>query len=490
MSASTNPISGATNAVAMTSDATWRYCAMYTLDFGMLIGRQAVNSPTSVWTTHKLAGAEVTAMGLPLIKDTHAYPGIALLGDGKLAVWGNMHGGTTTNDQLRMIITTNGPSSGAADISAWSSATLPSVGTRCSYPTPVQLPDGRVFFMIRDTGISALGDWGCWFCPAGSSTFGARATIFQGLAVPNAGGPGVTGGNSAAGDTVDNWSAYPTRPVVHDYGNGRYKMAMMGTWRVFGAPASMQTWATANSFGTVPSVSGVDQSVMACTTMFYVEYRSWTDTWHAIDGTQVFLPFDPVNTTAIRTGLVPNDDRGAASTLNAQGVITSLGWNYANEGGFCLDAQDHPHYMLGRSPHYHITHDGTSWVQTRLTTSGQSLALGGGKLGFTPIGPLLMNGEIWWLCTGESFTSPISARMLLAKPDGSTYRGFGSVLPITAEVNTMLQPPPATGNFALTLCFAPDPEGLRRRGTLEVMVPVGDTPRTEMWGNGMRAVAH
>lgn len=541
-----NPVSLGLGAQNVTSDKVNRYAIYYTYAGEIIVARQQVAFPAAGWAKYQLtdAGArgERTAMQLPLLMDTHCYPAIVILGDGKVAIWGNMHGGSTTNDRLNMMIS-SAPSGGHVDITAaWTDAHstgLPSVGPSCSYPTPQKRPDGSVRFSIRDVGISSNGDWHYWVCPNGSSTFGARQALYQGISVPGAKPDGSTGDSATnagfvGGSTPYNWSCYPAHPTIVDNGDGTWLEYHFGVWRTFGNDYTKTSGATTTLTNGQPNITASTSTmpfdplligatvtgtgIPGSTTIlsvnplagtavmsanftgantttgtitvtqpsgagafsnvkpFVVVYHSVDDTWRSVTGTIVTLPITPM-TTAVQTGMTATDSRGVA-------------YQYENSLSIDVDNQGFPHMIIGHNPNYHIWWDGTAWHQAQLNLPLAAVAAGSNFL-FSEIQIVRFRGALWLLGQGGPY--PLDTKRIILTPfDGSTTFHLGHNAPDTAESIGLLAISPAPGgSFAGNAAILHDKEALRLRGTVEIFLPEGDNPPQIAYvlGDGAMATA-
>jgi hypothetical protein len=407
-------------AVNLVSDGIYRYAAWYSVDGATAyFGRQALAG--GAWTIHTFAGADATTLDLPVPDDDHNFPAVALLGDGKAVVLANMHG-----EELKALVSDNAV---ASDITEWTALSLTGIGTRVTYPIPVHRPDGSTRLYFREGGAltgSARSDSAFWETAADGSTYGTKTTIFQGLEVPNAKGAGVAG-DDASTDTEFNWCAYPTVPVVTDAGGGEFIEHWAWCWRN-------------RDSGVNPDRTNVLPS--------YMQYRSATDSWHAIDGTEVTLPVDPVNTLAVQTGL----------TAAAEG--------YLNWGGLAIDGDGFPHMMVSRNPHYHQWWDGAAWQQDSYGSAG-GWTLGG----VTVLGRLncvWLRGALWIMTAGGPTDD---RRPRLWRLDGTGSVCLGGTIP-------------GGGTWEFYL----DPVRWRD-GVVDVFTPDGATPRVVSFGDNVRMVA-
>lgn len=380
-------------------------------------------------TEYTFAGAARTALGLPVALDGHNYAAIARDRLGYLHVWANMH-----LDTCRQVKSAN-----PDDITAWADATtaLPSVGARCTYPSPVQLPGGDFFFWMR-TGrayggagtpndISGRANTQAWRNING--VWQPKVELFRGLTVPNAKGPGVDGDDSE-NETVYNWSSYPVTTHVEASWQphpGRIHMAWV--WRIDGNDARTNI---------TPSYAYSDDGGV---------------TWKAIDGSAVTLPIDPVN------------------SLNVQCGVTHQGEGYINGGGLCLDPRTgYPVITVSSSPWYEIKWTGSAWTQTTIGTT----ELHGRTISNLLI-PYAVGGHLW-LLTNDN-TPPVSRyghrMMMLAKRDGTTHVKLGDRVRAGGPYGTW----EARAN----------PVAHRLFGTVEVLIPNGNSPRVYSFGGGRHA---
>lgn len=404
---------------------------------------------------HKMAGAEATALGLPMLQvdptgdssyDTHRYSSIALMGDGHLYIAGMMH-----DNLLRMVKTTS-----AGNINAWSSATtaLPSCGDDCTYPTFMHRPDGSVRMYLR-TGVgsahnfSGAGDSYFWTTSPTGSTWGGRTMIFKGCSVANAKGLGLIGdpaedpSTHLPTDTDFNWSCYPSPPFVEDLGGGKWIEHWFWVWR--------------QGASTVP-----DDTLPS-----YMQYRSVTNTWHTADGTQVTLPVDPINTLSVQTGLVHDVGQPA----------------YTNQGGICVDENHRPYIVMGRNPFYLVRWTGTAWTQTRLGVNGAIVPGPSSRYVNSPVFPYLFKGAMSWLCSGSAAFGGQDQPMLV-RADGSSHAYLGPAVP---ESETAGHIGPFSGE---RYAGFGDPYAMRKRGTMELLIPEGNDPKIHVFGNRVHMKKH
>jgi len=486
--------------VNLLTAGVYQFAAWYDLAGELHIGR--VTRGVHQWgrdhQEYTFAGAPRTALGLPNDgTDQHDYPAIAVDGLGRLHLWANMHLAAT----LRAVVSTAAHTTdGWLATAGWTSAAadFPGMQGSITYPTPITLADGRLWFYIR-TGPagsqSGRGDSYFWTRAAAGTSWAGPTTIFQGLSVPDAGGPGVPGSGPSV-DDLTNWNAYPTNPVVESERSphpGRLHMSWI--WRGLGADEDSNT---------LPSYGYSDDGGA---------------TWSAIDGTALTLPVTPLNSIAARfpgsafvqsiqreSSLVfaaldtPNHGLEVGNQIRYQGKASfngiftvavvngsllvwvqagandpaggtgtlDLGDGYTNWGGLAVDDDGLPHVVASSNPVVYVRRNAANdaWVQSTIPNPLNGII----HLGLATNPPWLAGG-LWMLKQSD----PGHARRCrLYQITGGTG-------------NVVLSG--AVGGSGSAFEPSMDPEAYRRFGTVEVLAPDGDSPRVFTFGNGARAVA-
>jgi len=484
-------------AVNLISDGDYQFAVWYSLTGELRVGR--IQRGVHRWginhQEYEFAGAPRTTLALPVAADEHNYPAVAVDGTGKLWVWANMH-----NNVLRAVKSTTAHTTGDWLATAgWTSATgdFPSVATRCTYPYPVRRPDGSLWFYLRNgDGITSSGnsDSFYWTRTAGGSTWSARAMLLQGLSVPDAGGPGIPGGDQTV-DDITNWNGYPTiylEPPEGPY-PGRFHMAW--AWRE--VPTA--------EVNVLPAYGYSDDGGV---------------TWKAVDGSILSAPIHPLNSVAARipgAALIRNmartanvvtaevdtaahgivvgnsvrvlaQDSGYDGTFTVASVLTSpprVTWSQTAAddaaGGVgsvgrvdlsisnikpCVDALGRPHvYVIDmNNDKWQFYYDGTTWIREVV---GDTLA------GFTQVRP---SGCLWFQNALWVYG--------LAQPPNTARRG--RLWRVPSSVSVCL-----SGDLGHTADYSisVDPEAWRLRASVEVLAPDGDSPRVYTFGRGPRFAA-
>ncbi len=325
------------------TDGPDQYAVLITSTGRVRVGRRAARGE---WTTTTIPA---TMLGQPVTGDEHCYPTLALDDDGFIFVWANMH-----VDPYRCVRSLR-----PRDIGGWKQVSLPGKFTRNTYPVVAKLADGTLWLHLRAGALGGpgRGDSHVWMRRDGQWWYSGK--LFKGV--------NVAGGSGPAVDDATNWSAYPVRPHVEQ--SGRVHLAWC--WRRYGTDEP----------------AGGDAS----RTNELLSY-AWTDdgvNWHAIDGTPLALPIDPVADTACHTGL----------------VLDQL----VNGGGITLDDAGLPHVVIGQNPYHHAWWDGQQWGAEQIADP-----LGGVNLaGFATIHNV--DGKLWLLVTQV----PAPRRLVLVALDGS-----------------------------------------------------------------------
>jgi hypothetical protein len=491
-----------TQAVSLLTYDNYQFAVWYDVAGELHIGR--IRRGVHRWGVnhqeYTFAGAPRTVLNLPVADDDHNYPAIAVDGLGRLHVWANMHIEALKYVRTSAAHTTDGWLATAG----WVDATgeLPSVGAIFTYPTPVPLRDGTIWFYARNdvTGSrSGMSDSQYWTLAPGSTTWSPRRTIFQGCSVPNAGGAGIAGSPAGVED-VTNYNAYPTNFLVEDETRphpGRIHMSWI--WRHTGVGGG---------------VSG-EENVLPC----YAYSDNGGHEWKTIDGVRLPMPITPLNsiearvpggalvTQIARAGSIvvatldtPNHGLAVGDTItcvvqdvsyNADVTVAVVGpgsglnanqvaWGqavgddpsggvgsvtkirYKNWGGITVDEKGLPHIVCSISPRRYIRRNAanTAWVESTITN---------------PVHPTLqvtsravcfwLRGHLWQL----SECTPGSARRVrLLRVTGSTSPQ--RVVTMSGIVGTGAWDP------------SHDPEAYRRFGTVEILAPNGDKPAVFTFG--------
>lgn len=492
----------ATNLVTV---GDWQFALWYTLADELRIGRIVRGAQT--WGVdhdeYEFAGAPRTVLGLPVPFDEHNYPAVAVDGNGRLHVWANMH-----NDTLRYVRTVNPHTTGGwlAD-AGWVDASSEMAGAEIdtTYPTPVQLPDGGMWFYIRtDTGPPAgtgASDSKHWTRGPTDTEWTERGLFFQGNEVPDAGGPGIPGSGADDSSSRTNWNAYPTVPYVEsgrDPHPGR--MHMSWCWKI--APFEQGTT------NVMPGYAYSDDGGV---------------TWQAIDGTVLTLPVTPLNNLACRipgsafvkdivraSGIVvatlDTADHGITVgdqievwcvDLGFEGVFTvgalvgdtGVAWGQAgadtssyggavvktprllNWGAIAVDGGGLPHMFVSNNggTWFHRDDTNTGWVRETVANPVAGVTRTG-RCG----GVFRQRGGLWLL---TSRWPNLGRRVCLTRADGQS----GDVT-LSGNVGTS---DPDVGGWEPTF----DREAWRLFGVIETLVPDGDRPRVFTFGGHARARA-
>lgn len=487
-----NPLNGGHTACNLVSNATMRYAAWYTEAEEVMVGKQALNvgGAPGPWTivSTQLPGTTLnanigliplaarTALALPCQFDTHCWIAIALMGDGKLIVWANMH-----DNPVRMISCADPINAFAVWVNA--NATLPGSVAANSYPIPIHHPDGSVRLYMRDSAApSGAGrcDAHFWDAAPGTSAFGVapalvgRQNLFKGLSVVNGRGPGLIGddntgapSNPGAGDTQFNWNPYVSYPYVEDLGGGAYKEHWFWFWR-------------RDAVDVDPLRSNILPS--------YMNFDSRDGLWRSITGVIQGLPIDPINDLTCQTGLV-----GPANAAQP------TSGNYTNGSSICLDDAGNPHILCSHFPKFHIWWDGAAWNQEKF---GVNVA--GGVFGVINchIGTDSLNsiptifwkdGRMWIIGGGGPIAGGGDAQKQVFLWRCNAATGTGSITNVDATRICLASYAPTAQEavargiaFGFTHQALMDQEAFRLRGTVEVLMPYGDEPHVVVFGNNMK----
>lgn len=452
-----NPLNGGHWTVNLISNDTTRYMVMWAENEDLIVGRQVIGQRN--WTTFRIAPGTIAGnpLNLPGHLDTHCNCAIALMGDGSLKVWANMHKSTVVPTAPLQMIKCPNP---AGALNVWLADTLPGAMAANSYPTPIHHPDGSVRFYIRcgdQPSGSGRSDGFIWDAPAVNDIFGPAVRIFQGLSVPNAKGQNLVGDNSN-NDTGFNWSPYHAVPYVQDLGGGDYIEHWCWVWRRDGADVD-------------PARTNVKPS--------YMTFDSRDGLWRSINGTVVNLPIDPINDVAVQTGLVgpPN----AAQPTSG---------NYTNGMAITLDGSLKPHIIASKLPFWHMFYDGAAWQQELVGTYtpggvfgvGNALIAGNQRMN-SRLTIYWHDGFLWYLGSGGD-TGGNQQQCRLWRADGAAQKvTLASYVPVTNECEARAI------IFGEPFEAYADPEAYRRRGTIEVLIPFGDTPYVRTFGNNTQMAA-
>ncbi len=479
-----------TAAVSLLTHGDYQFAVWYDLAGELHIGRirRGVQRWGANHQEYTFAGAPRTALTLPVSDDDHNYPAVAVDSQGRLHVWADMHIEPLHYVRTTAAHTTDGWLATAGWVDA--SSELPSVDVRFTYPTPVPLRNGNLWFYGRNGGSgSASGRSDSFFWTHDGTSWSARTRLFQGCSVPNAGGAGIPGSPEGVED-ITNFSCYPTNFVVEDDRKphpGRIHVSWL--WRHTG--------------------TGSQEDGEECVLPCYGYSDDNGLTWQAIDGTVLPLPITPLNALAARIpggalvtsiaragnivvatldtpnhGLVVGDTItvvvqdtsynanvtiaviGPASGLAANqlawvqiaaddaaggvGSVTRI--QYKNWGGITVDDAGLPHIVGSISPRRWIRRNAanTAWLETTISN---------------PVHPTLqvtskatcvwLSGHLWQL----SECTPASARRVrllrITGPETPSVTMSGIV---------------GVGSFDPSH----DPEAYRRFETVEILAPNGD----------------
>lgn len=426
-------ITGNAIAINLTTWGDYQFAVWYTRALELRVGR--IQRGVQRWGVnhqeYEFAGAIRTALGLPLdgSEDEHYYPAVTVDGRGHVHVWANY-----TLEAMRCVTTTTPHTTGDwLATPGWTdaSADFPGVGAWCTYPTPIMLPDGGIWFYQRSNpalGTSGRGNSSYWTRTAQGTSWVGPTTLFQGLSVPDAKGPGIPGDDHTV-DTDFNWSAYPTNPVVESARSPHPGRMHMGwCWRRIGIDN--------------PNDRSNDRAS-------YAYSDNGGVTWKAIDGTTLTLPITPLNNLACQTGL---ED------------LSATGW--VNWGGLAVDDDGLPHMIVSTGSSYYMRRNAanTAWIQSAVPNP-----LNGVIHVSVATNPFWLRGDLWMLKIGH----PDAAR----RPRLWRLTGGTNVVCMGGNLSNSGFNPSA------------DPEAFRRFGTVEVLSPRGDTPHVATFGRHARAIA-
>jgi len=495
-----NTITGAGGNVNLTSTATHQFAVWYDLTSELRIGR--IQRGVQRWGVdhqeYTFAGAPRTALGLPVDTDEHKFPAIAVDGLGKIHVWANMLG--VAGEGVRAVVTTAAHTAdGWLATAGWTSAAagFPSSDVSCTYPNPVTLADGGLWFYLRTGPINSSAghsDQHFWTrTPAGTS-WSARTLFLQGLSVPDAGGPGVPG-SPAGTDDLTNWNAYISMPFVESPRSPHPgRLHLLWLWR---------------------ETTLVEVDVL----MSYGYSDDGGVTWRAADGTLLTLPVHPLNSVAVRVpgsalirsvarasnivvatvdtpshGIVAGDSirvKAQDSSYDGTFSVFAVGSPGPNDVIWVQAAANDPAGGVG------------SITKTQYATTSWALAVDGdGYPHIVHKNESFIQFHTYWTGTAwvrESIPNPLSGVLLLHLAGAVWLSGRGlRILGLgdpTNSIRARLWEFPTGGSTVVmgghmgtSVDFGPsiDPEALRRFGTIEILVPDGNTPRVVTHGNHAR----
>lgn len=446
----------------LTSNDTHRFGVYYTFSQEVVCCKQLLTDDWDNWTVFQMSGAARTAMGVPAGSDMHDFSSIGILGDGSLVIAGNMSaaGGSDAWHGVRCADPVNA-------FNVWVPWT-PALGSLNSfaYPTFMQHPDGsvRMHMNAGTTGNRGAGRANAhiWDCPAGSATFGPPQMSHQGLSVPNAKGPGITG-DPGSFDSIYNWSPYTACPAfVEDIGGGEYIEHWFWTWRHDGSGLYTDDR---------PS---------------YMQYRSVTNTWHAADGTAVTLPIDRINDPAVwmkdaggnRLGGLDNES--SSGPLGISGVQTPP---MLQNAPFIVVHKGTPYVLMSSHPEYLCYWNGTYWTQIQRGNFNANTQIGG--LSLRNRGGLFFYDNAVWYFSGALDITNRTNIVNLGWPDQGLY-----VLPATGAVKVLLWHPTHVGADASALGITTpsgyetgfNPVQYRKTGRVEFLVVDRNRPRLVGFG--------
>ena len=505
-----NPLSSATVGIHLWSVGPYQFAVWYDLAGELRIGR--IQRGTHQWgvnhTEWTVTGTPRTVLALPVALDEHNYPSVCVDGNGRIHVWANMH-----NNPMRYIRSVDPHTSDTwTAASGWTDAAseLPSVEDRCTYPTPIMFPDNTMAFYLRNgsenpTGpdpVSGQYNSYMWDRTASGTSWGARRFVWQGLSVPDAGGPGIPGGDgTTAIDDRTNWSVYPSNFLV-ERGTDPYpgRLHVSWVWRSEGVDGFSNQW---------PSYA-------------YSEDKGVT--WKAIDGTPLTVPITPLNSIAARCtpgcpgawvrsisrasnvvvadldtanhGFIVGDTihcRVIDTSYDGQFTVASIGnptstsiaWaqvaaddasggtgsvtktRYLNWGTLTIDYKGFPHILGSIEDAVYIRRNATNtaWVESIVANPI------GGVVFTTRFGGVFWRrGDLWGLASSQPNHKRRVRAFRITNP--------GPVHILSGDVG------PASG-------WDPshDGEAWRLHGLIETLAPDGDRPRVFSFGGGGRFAA-
>jgi len=485
MSVVPNSITGFNNGIDLVTHGDYQFAVWWTIAGELRIGR--IERGVQIWGVdhdeYEFAGSPRTALACPVEADEHNYCAVGVDGLGRIHVQANMH-----MDTMRAVKSVDPHTSDTWLATAgWASATsdFPSIGSSCTYPMPLPLSDGTLWFLCRDVGVAGRGDTHFWTRGPAATTWSAATFIFQGIDVP-----GVT--DSGLNDRT-NWSAYPILPYIEAPGEANPgRMHMFWTWRT----------------------DTIADDVLPG----YTYSDDQGTSWKAIDGTGLTLPITILNnhvtripgsayfTTLARSGNVVTAEADSAAhgysvsdvigvwavddtftgsfTITSVGTpnVTSVRWSqtaaddasggpavstrtlWSNGGATAVGEDGLPNCVLtGSGSRIWVRHNGTAWTQSNVTNP-----LAGQTIHSRPGGMFWHRGAFWFLANGAPSTT---RRPRLWRLDGQAQVCMGG----------------NTGPSDWEPC--PDPEAWRRFGVIETLTPDGNKPRVTTLGNHARATA-
>jgi hypothetical protein len=475
---------------------TWgdhQFAVWYTLAGELRIGR--IERGVQRWgidhDEYQFAGTPRTTLALPVANDGHNIAAIAVDGLGKLHVWANMH----ANPMRAVATTASHDTDGWLADAGWATAVsaFSGSGNSVTYPFPCQLSDGSLIFYARahNGATSGAGNSNIWRRASDGTVWTGPTMLFQGLAVPDAKGPGIPGDTSP--DTEFNWNAYPSGPLYVESSRTPHpgRIHMCWVWRVFGLVERLNVL------------------------MSYAYSDDQGVTWHAVDGTPCTLPFTPINNLACRipgharintiardsTIVVadldtPNhgltigtqidvqvqSDPTFDGTFTVAGVgnplPTSVAWlqagandsaswgyvgrdDYQNGQAVTVDDDGNPHIIVSQTDTWWVRHNGTTWEQTIIP---QPLH---GVTHTNAASAVWFRGDLWLLKGGT--TGPTVRRPYLYNVTGNGVIVMGG-------------PVASTGGHEPSY----DREAYRRFGIIEVLTCDGNRPRVFTFGEHTR----
>jgi hypothetical protein len=332
------------------TDGEDQYCVLITDAGRVRVGWRQL--PDGVWRFNTIGS---TMLGQPVADDEHCYPTIGIDDDGFLFVLANMHVGP-----LRMVRSKLPRRTDAG----WKAVSLPAAFSRNTYPLLARLADGTLWLHLRagEKGGPGRSDSYVWLRRDGQ--WSGPTKLFKGVNVAGGSGPEI--------DDSTNYSAYPMRPHVDNYGT---TMHLAWCWRTWGDDASMRTGdASRSNFG-----------------LSYARSHNGLS-WYTIDGTPLKLPIDPIHDTASQTLELPS---------------------FVNGGGITVGDDDDVHLVVSRAPYWHVWHD-NGWRTEQLPDPA-------GPVNWTGfLTPHWYDGKLWLLGTEGA-----ERRLVLARPDGSDVTELG-----------------------------------------------------------------